>query len=348
MKEASVSSMNIDIYSHYLPTPYAEFLSHSTRGVHPDTGRIAELGQLFPPLCNLDMRIGHMDRYQLSVQVLTPLPIPVEQFFEQGNQAQAAELVRVANDSMAESVARKPERFVGVALLSFQEVGAAIEELVRTVQQLGMKGAMVFTNLSGEPLDSPRLYPLYEKVIELDVPLWIHPVSWDYYPWVREYLIWQTFTWPFDTTLAMARLVYGGVLEKFPRLKLITHHAGGVLPCLAGRVQDVYDQTKEFAALYSEKVLPEQTPSGSASRTPLDYFKMFYSDVALSGWKPALECAYAFFGSSRLVFGSDYPFSPEQGERFLRTNLAAVMELEISAAERSRVLEENAKLLLKI
>src|SRR6185437_3224797 len=143
--------------------------------------------------------------------------------------------MRIANDAMAETVVRNPRRFTGVALLCFQEIDQAVEELERAVQILGMKGAMLFTHIQGNPLDMPKLFPLYAKAIELDVPLWIHPISWNYYDWVRDFLIWQIFGWPIDTTLAMARLVYGGVMEKFPKIKFITHHAGGTVPYLFGR-----------------------------------------------------------------------------------------------------------------
>ena len=198
---------------------------------------------MFPTLCEFDTRLSHMDRYNTSVQVLTPLPIPAEMFVEP---SAASSLVSVANDAMAEAVAKHPDRFVGVALLSFVDMDEAAKELERCVKQLGMKGAMLFTHISGRPIDIPELSPVYEMAQRLDVPLWIHPISWNYYDWVRDFLIWQIFGWPIDTTLAMARLVYGGVLEKFPDLKFITHHAGGTTPYLIGRVIDTYDQNEEL------------------------------------------------------------------------------------------------------
>ncbi len=339
--------MTIDIYTHFVPARYADALARKTSGVHPDAGRIGDLGKMFPNLLECDSRLAHMDKYGVSLQVLTPLPLPVEEFMTEGDEQRVCELVRLANDSMAEIVARRPDRFVAVALLAFQEIGLAVEELVRAVRELSMKGAMLFTNINGRPLDWPELFPIYEKAVELDVPLWVHPVSWNYYEWIRDFLLWQIFGWPFDTTLATARLVYSGVLEKFPRLKLVTHHSGGVMPYLSERIRDIHDQTEEFRALYSEENV-DAPGQASGRRHPLDVFRMFYTDVALSGSLPALRCSYAFFGARQLVFGTDYPFSPEQGERFIRANLAAVNSLEITTEERTRILAENAKELLHL
>jgi predicted TIM-barrel fold metal-dependent hydrolase len=338
--------MNIDIYTHFLPRSYARLIKETTSRVNADIVSVESLEKMFPNLCELDTRLRHMDKHDTRIQVLTPLPVPVEDFLSDSDRQTPQELARVANDSLAETIARRPDRFVGVALLPFCDTRSAVEEMERAVKQLGLKGAMIFTNIHGRPLDLAEFFPIYEKAIQLGVPLWMHPVSWNYFPWVRDYLLWQIFCWPFETTLAMARLVYGGVMERYSSLKWITHHSGGTVPFLVGRVSDIYDQEQEFAALYGYHGEARQEQNSETSRRPEDQFRMFYSDVALSGWQPSFICAYQFFGADRLVFGSDYPFGPEQGERFLRGNLAAVEKLEMSAAERIQVLEKNALALL--
>lgn len=332
--------MNIDIYTHFFPKPYADAIVRYATRRHPDVPDIGVLMRMFPGLCDLDLRIPHMDEFETALQVLTPIPIPIELFAGDGPQF---DLMRIANDAMAESVASNPRRFVGVALLCFENIDQAIAELERTVLRLGMKGAMIFTNIQGKPLDLPALFPLYAKAIELDVPLWIHPISWDYYPWVRDYLIWQIFGWPIDTTLAMARLVYAGVMEKFPAIKFITHHAGGAVPYLLGRVIDTHDQNEELIRLSGGS-----TSGDSFGKSPVDYFRMFYGDTALSGLPSAMQSAHEMFGSNRLVFGSDYPFGPDAGRRFIRTNLAAVSMLDLHPEERTKILSENANSLLKL
>jgi uncharacterized protein len=338
-------SSNIDIYTHFLPPDYAKSIRETTSRAYSDLYGIDGLIQLYPNLSEFEARLRHMETNGTELQVLTPLPVPVEKFIADSDRQTPGELVRIANDAMAEEVARHADRFVGVALLSFDDIGSAVTEMHRAVTKLGLKGAMIFTHIGGHPLDLPEFYPIYEKAIELGVPLWLHPISWDYFPWVREHLLWQIFCWPFDTTLAMARLVYGGVMERYPTLKLITHHAGGTVPFLLGRVIDVYDQERGFATLYGQGSIARDIAPLPQYR-PEELFRTFYADVALSGWLPSLACAYDFFGSDRLVFGSDYPFGPERGERFLRSNLAAVEQLRLPRGEHSKILEKNARMLL--
>ena len=335
------SSMNIDIYTHFFPPAYAKEITRRATHTHPDVPNIEMLMRMFPNLCEFEMRLAHMDRYETSLQVLTPLPIPTDLFVS--DPPAAAALAQVANDAMAEAVAKRQDRFAGVALLCFLDPAQAANELERAVTHLGFKGAMLFTNIAGKPLDMPGLFHVYEKAQNLDVPLWIHPISWNYYDWVRDYLIWQIFGWPVDTTFAMARLVYGGVLEKFPNLKFITHHAGGTTPYLIGRVIDTYDQNEELTRL-SGSVASTSRP---AAKRPIDYYRMFYGDTALSGIPGAMSCAYDMFGSEHFLFGSDYPFGPDSGQRFIHSNLAAIDTLKLPDRDRRRILVENARSLLR-
>lgn len=336
----STSTTNIDIYTHFFPPAYAHEIVRVATRAHPDVPNIEGLMRLFPNLCELDMRLSHMDRYQTSIQVLTPLPIPPDLFVNDAGAANA--LTRVANDAMAETMAGRKDRFVGVGLLCFQDMSEAAKELERCVKQLNFKGAMLFTNISGRPLDIPELSKVYETAQTLDVPLWIHPISWNYYEWVRDYLIWQIFGWPIDTTLAMARIVYGRVYENFPKLKLIAHHAGGTTPMLIGRVVDTYDQNEELMRLSESK------SSHAMSKRPIEYYKMFYGDTALSGVPGAMQCAYEMFEADRLVFGSDYPFGPDAGQRFIRSNLAAIDGLRLTGQVRKKILDQNARSLLRL
>lgn len=336
----AASQMNIDIYTHFFPPAYAKELVRQATQKSPDVPNVEMLMRLFPNLCEFDTRLAHMDRYETSLQVLTPLPIPTDTFVS--DPTAAAGLARVANDAMAEAIAKHQDRFAGVALLCFVDPGEAANELERAVKHLGMKGAMLFTNIGGKPVDMPGLSVVYEKAQGLNVPLWIHPISWNYYDWVRDYLTWQIFAWPMDTTLAMARIVYGGVLEKFPNLKFITHHAGGTTPYLIGRVIDTYDQNEELMRLSGS--VGGRNPHGE--KKPIDYYHMFYGDTALSGIASAMNCGYEMFGSERFVFGSDYPFGPDSGQRFIHSNLTAIDALKLPDRDRKRVLFGNAHTLL--
>ena len=124
-------------------------------------------------------------------------------------------LTRVANDSIAEFVALQPDRFIGVGVLPVVD-DVMMEEFERIHGELGLKGVLIFSNIEGKPLDDESMWPLYERAAELDFPIWIHPQHANYYPWIRKDVLDRVLAWPFDTSLAMARLVYGGVFEKHP------------------------------------------------------------------------------------------------------------------------------------
>jgi aminocarboxymuconate-semialdehyde decarboxylase len=180
------------------------------------------------------------------------------------------------------------------------------------------------------------------------VPVWLHPARGAAppdYPGERtsRFEIWHVFGWPFDTTIAMTRLIFGGVLDRFPSLKIITHHLGGTVPFLESRIRNAYDQfgtrtaDEDYAALLR-----------SMRRHPLEYYRMFYADTALYGSPPALECGLAFFGPERVLFGSDMPFDIEGGSRYIRLTLAAIEEMSAPEAVKQRILRENARQLLKL
>jgi predicted TIM-barrel fold metal-dependent hydrolase len=150
---------------------------------------------------------------------------------------------------------------------------------------------------------------------------------------------------PVDTTLALA---YGGVLEKFPSLKLITHHGGGTTPYLIGKVVDTYDQNDELTRLSGLASATGSARAPLTAKKPIDYCRMFYGDTALSGVPSAMNCAYQMFGPERLVFGSDYPFGPESGQRFIHANLTAIDSLNLPNSARTNLLVANARRLLRI
>ena len=136
--------------------------------------------------------------------------------------------------------------------------------------------------------------------------------------------------WPFDTSVALARLVMAGVLERLPGLKIVAHHAAGMIPFLAGRFASRDERERRFP------------------KPVLDYFRRFYGDTAVDGWTPALDCAHAFFGTEHLVFATDYPFGPEGGEPFIRQNIEAVKAMRITPAEREKIFATNALKLLRL
>jgi uncharacterized protein len=225
---------------------------------------------------------------------------------------------------------------------------ASLEEIDRAVVGLGAAGVQVFTNVNGLPLDDPRFEPLFAKMAELDKPIWIHPTRTADWPDYRgeqqsRYEIWWLFGWPYDTAVCMARLVFSGLLERFPQLKLIAHHGGSMVPYFAGRVGPGMDQLGARTTEEQRELLGD---APSLPHRPEEYFRRFYVDTALFGTGSALACSLDFFGPDRMLFASDSPFDPEHGPGYIRSTIANIEGLGLSADTRAQIYEGNARRLL--
>lgn len=325
--------MKIDIYPHILPVRYKEALYERA-----GSSRLRDTIEAVPTLFDLDSRFRILDRYE-CVQVLT-LGLPPIETIAEGKAA--VELARIANDSMAELVAKYPDRFVaGVASLPMNDMDAALEEADRAIQNLNLKGVQICSSINGKPLDSPELFPLYEKMESYDLPIWIHPgrgVRTPDYPGEKasKYQIWSMFGWPFETTAAMTRLIFSGVLNRYPSLKIITHHCGAMVPYFADRINSACD----MAEMLKEPV------KQALNKPPLDYYRMFYNDTAVGGSRSALMCAYDFFGPEHILFGTDMPMDNEYGARLVRQTIEAIERMDIPDGDKQLIFEENARRLL--
>ncbi len=330
----------IDISAHILPARYFDAVVASAPPGFYMQKRVSGI----PALVDLEARFRIMDGFENYVQVLSLALPPIEAVAPPGK---SAELARIANEELAALVARYPERFAGaVAGLPLNDVGAALRELDRAVDTLGLRGVQVFTHVNGAPLDSPELLPFFEAVARLDIPIWLHPARGattpDYPGEERSrYEIWHVFGWPFDTTIAMTRMIFGGLFDRFPTLKVITHHLGGTVPFLESRIKNAYDQFGARTADEDYGALLRSMP-----KHPHDYYRLFYADTALYGSPAALECGLAFFGPEHVLFGSDMPFDIEGGGRYVRQTLAAIDAMRASAEDKQRMLRGNALRLL--
>ena len=176
-----------------------------------------------------------MDKFKNYRQVLTIVQPGLESVVSAQD---AAELARIANDEMAELVGKYPDRFAGaVASLPMNNVNAALKEAERSIRELNFKGIQLFTPVDGKPLDHLEFMDIYEMMSKFDLPIWIHPTGEASVPdYVGEaeskFGIFSSLGWPYQTSLAMARLVFGGVFDKYPNLKFIIHHCGAMIPFL--------------------------------------------------------------------------------------------------------------------
>jgi len=326
--------MKIDLFTHFVPPAFSDFLQRY------ELGRMAvPRWRRIPTLVDPDTHFRLMDRFDDYVQVPSLANPPIEAY---GSPGETPEIARVANDTMAELCARHRDRFpTFVANLPMNNPDAAVAEAERAVTELGAAGCLIYTNVLGAPLSAPGLFPLFAKLAELDHPLWLHPIRGpehaDYRAEQRsEHELWFTFGWPYETAVAMGRLVYSGLFDKLPGLKIITHHLGGLVPYLEGKIAIGFRQAAE-GTLDENPVARE----AGLERSPVDYFRMFYGDTAVNGVAKALECGLAFFGAKHCLFASDAPFDPTGGAHLIRRSMELIDSLD--HATRDKIYHGNAR-----
>lgn len=331
----------IDIFNHIWPKPFHDRLV-AHLGTMTDMTRRSNA---VPMMTNLDRRFEVMDMFGEDYQqVLSLASPPLEKF---GDPAIALELSRIGSDSMAELCQKYPERFpafIGSAPMNNPD--AVVEECRRAIEDLGAAGMQIFTNINGKPVDLPEFEPFFEYMAKAGKPIWLHPARTqefaDYETEDRsEYEIWWTFGWPYETSATMARMVFSRMFDKFPGLKVITHHAGGMVPYFEGRVGPGWDQLGKRT---SDRDLTGVLKS--LKRPHLDYFREFYADTASFGSSKAIEHAIQFFGEDRVVFASDAPFDPEGGPMYIRETIRVIDSLDISDELRRKIYQDNAVKLL--
>jgi predicted TIM-barrel fold metal-dependent hydrolase len=298
--------------------------------------------QVVPTLTDLDRRFRIMDFHEPYMQYLTIGSPPVENVL--GPQ-DAVELSMMANDELAGLVSKYPDRFIaGAACLPLNDVDASLKEIDRAIGELGLKGIQVFTDINGRPLDAPDFLPIFEKMALYDLPILLHPRrlrSVPDYPGedCSKHVVFSTFGWPYETTVAMHRLVFSGMFVRFPNLKVVTHHCGGMVPYFEQRIATFQDFGKLLLNIdYGDQF----------TKSWLDYYRMFYCDTAVNGSTPALMCAYAFFPVDRMLFGTDMPYDSETGYRYVRETIRSVERMEVPDEEKKKIFADNARALLRI
>ncbi|MDA8107995.1 MAG: amidohydrolase family protein [Betaproteobacteria bacterium] len=334
--------MKLDIFNHIFPKKYFERMLK----VAPNGQDMHKRVRAIPAIVDLGARFRIMDQFGDYAQVICLGSPPIEVF---GPPPVSTEMAMLANDGMAELVSKNPKRFAGfVASLPMNDPKGLLKEALRAVKQLGAAGVQVFTNVNGRPLTAPETLPLFELMARLDRPIWLHPARGADMPDYKSekkshYEIWWTFGWPYETSVAMAHIVFAGLFDRHPELKIITHHMGGMVPYFEGRVGPGWDQLgARTSDVDYAKLL------GKLEKRPLDYFRMFYADTALFGAWEATKCGLKFFGPERVLFASDSPFDPEKGSMYTRTTIEIIDRLDLSPAERHAIYEGNARRLMKL
>ena len=334
--------MKIDAFTHIFPKAYWERMLRAL----PDGRDMHKRVRAIPSIVELDARFRTMDGFGDDYrQVLTIGSPPIEVF------GPSVEMAQVANDGMAELVSRYPQRFAGFAAsLPMNSMEASLGEARRAIDQLGALGVQVFTNINGRPLYTKETLPLFDLMARYDLPVWLHPARGadvaDYKGERKShYEIWWTLGWPYETSVAMAHMVFGGLFDRHPGFKLITHHMGGMIPYFEGRVGPGWDQ---LGTRTSDEDYGSLLKSfSSKGKRPVDSFHNFYADTALFGAFEATKCGLAFFGVDKTIFASDAPFDPEGGRMYIRETLKIIERLELRSEDRHAIYEGNLRRLCR-
>jgi aminocarboxymuconate-semialdehyde decarboxylase len=327
--------MRIDAYTHFMPSRMFKALVDSG---YPDIGkRMREV----PCIHDLDIRKKVIDTFPDYAQIISYAMPPLEAFAK-GDGAKVEEYARLINDEQAEICAKAPDHFrgwVGQGALGAADAGVA--EAKRAIG-MGALGVQIYTNVAGKPLDDPAYEPFFAAMEKLDKPIWLHPARGagfsDYASETKsKYEIWWTFGWSYETGAAMARLVFSRIMDKYPKLKIITHHFGGIVPMLEGRIGPGWDQ---LGARTSDEDLTLVLKS--LKKRPLDYFKhSFYADTATFSSKAGVDIGLSFYDHDKILFASDCPFDPEKGTMYTRDAIRFLEDVDLPKAEKEAIWHGN-------
>jgi predicted TIM-barrel fold metal-dependent hydrolase len=334
---SQISSLKIDINAHIMPPKYKQALDTKFPG-HLQQA----INNGIPSLWDLEDRFRLMERYNV-MHVITLTRPPIEEVVS--DPKLSLELTKLANDEMAELVSKYPDRFpAAVAAVSLTDIDGSLKELERAVVQLRFRGVQIYTDMLGKPWDSPEFLPLFEMMAKFNLPIWIHPTNGltatDYKSAPgSKFMADSAFGWPYQTTLAMTRIVFGKIFERFPTLKVITHHGGAMVPFYEERIIAFHDNL-EMARRGTDKE--------GLTRSPIEYYKMFYADTAIYGNTAGLMLARAFFGTDHLLFATDFPFAGASGDRVTRQTIAAIDAMDISEAEKKKIYDGNSRYIMRL
>ena len=321
----------IDVHNHFYPPAYIDALRAGKSNVRVAVDKDGNPELHYPGDYNVAVQ-GHRDiAYRQTVLEKEGVDLQVLTLTTPGTHvetpARAVELARLVNDAFAAIVRERGGRFAALATLPLNDPAASARELRRAVGELGFRGAMVFSNVNGVALADPRFDELYRTANELDAVLHIHPTNPVGVEAMTDYWLMPLVGFPLDTTLAAAKLVFSGVVERFPRIRWVLSHLGGAIPYIAERLDRGHRAFRECRA--------------HIARRPSEYLKGFYYDT-VNFDTGALRLAIAFAGAGQMLAGSDYPHQIGS----IPAMLQSIRALDVSETDRAAILGGNAARLL--
>jgi aminocarboxymuconate-semialdehyde decarboxylase len=295
-------------------------------GDETNTYQVGHLKEIGDKLTDPAVRLADMDRMGIDIQAISVAP---PQYYYWTDPALGQQLARMQNENLAEVVAGNPDRFVGLATVPMQDVTAAVAELDYAINTLGFRGVEINTNIAGLDLDDPRFRPFFAKAAELDVVVLLHPNGFTGGERFTEYYLTNVIGNPLDTTVALTRIIHGGVLEDYPGLKLCFVHGGGYLPFYSSRMDHAW----------------EERPEGRhhITRAPSTYLKQVYVDGLVFD-EVHLGFLVQQMGADHVVLGTDYPFDMGFYDPIGQLEKVAGLTDE----QRRKIKSETAAMLLKL
>ena len=291
-----------------------------------DGVRIVQMGdwlrKIPPHYMDVDLKLATMDANGIAMTALS-INDPGPEWFG----ADGPAVAQMLNDFVGDIVRRHPTRFFGLCVLPLQDMRASLVELDRCVQKLGMKGILLYTNLAGKFPDEPEFRALFARAVELDVPVLLHPAKPITIEFVKGYEMTSSLGNMFDNTIALTRIIMAGILDEFPRLKLVCPHLGGTLPYIIGRL-DHQTQVLKRGPKYLK-------------RAPSEYLKSIWLDI-VSPLPLAIKFGCDFMGTDRLLFSSDHPWVEPS------TIISCLQQVGLPAADEMKIFSGNARRLFRL
>lgn len=323
--------MKIDCQSHVFPKEYAEILArnpHPPQAIPQDEGYVITYGdvqrfQLKLESYDVDRKLRDMDSAGIDISILS-VNMPGPEMLAPQLRLEGA---KICNDYMAEVVKEHPDRFAGLACLPWQDIPLAIREMERAKNDLNLKGIILYSHIGGTPVDSSVYEPIYQRAEELEMPVVLHPVVPTWAEAIKDYSMIPMIGLMIDHSFAMLRLILSGILERYPNLKIVQPHTGGVLPYLWGRVQNQTEVMKRGIE--------------NITQSPNMYYQRVYFDM-VSPSALAMKFIYDFAGADRLLFGSDHPWVD------IGVFSKLIKEMDIPEEDRNKIFGLNAQKLFKI
>lgn len=334
VRGTQTSSLKIDIHNHFYPASYFEMIRElgapdyrfatDASGATTIEFRGTRFFGVQPPMTDAALRIEEMDRVGVDVQVLS-LSVPNVYFAEEGREP---EIARKTNDAYAELIARNPRRFKALASVPMDVPEEALKELSRALDELKLQGVLLLSHIRGKPLTDPRFRPFFEEADRRNLFILIHPMlPVGMAEQLKDYVLGPLVGFPFDSTLAVARMCFDGLFRDFPNIRFLVPHLGGAIPSLLPRLDQGF---RDFPACRAKIDQP-----------PSFYLKKLYFDTVSAG-PSTVSFVRELVGAGRIVFGSDYPHLPGS----MSGSVSMLQGLEISEADKAQIFSETALAIL--